>query len=74
MIGSPIPGTEDEIHIYRSGNLMRMEANGGKSSRLPIWGRARRTALQRTAAYCMRARIFVLTLSPFRILRISSGA
>jgi hypothetical protein len=31
MIGSPIPGTEDEIHIYRSGNLMRMEANGGKS-------------------------------------------
>ncbi len=31
MIGGPTPGTEDEIHIYRSGNLMRMEANGGRS-------------------------------------------
>jgi hypothetical protein len=31
MVGGPIPGTEDEIHIYRSGNLMRMEGNEGKS-------------------------------------------
>lgn len=29
--GGPVPGTEDEIHIYRSGNLMRMEAHEGKS-------------------------------------------
>ena len=31
MVGGPVPGTDDEIHIYRSGNLMRMEANEGKS-------------------------------------------
>ncbi|MBZ5666121.1 MAG: hypothetical protein LAO30_16100 [Acidobacteriia bacterium] len=30
MAGGPVPGTEDEIHIYRSGNLMRMEANDGR--------------------------------------------
>ena len=28
MIGGPVPGTEDEIHIYRSGDLMRMEGLG----------------------------------------------
>jgi hypothetical protein len=25
MTGGPVPGTADEIHIYRSGNLLRME-------------------------------------------------
>jgi len=30
VVGGPVPGTEDEIHIYRSGNLMRME---GRESR-----------------------------------------
>src|SRR5271157_5085759 len=25
MAGGPVPGTESEIHVYRSGNLMRME-------------------------------------------------
>ncbi len=29
--GGPVPGTDDEIYIYRSGDLMRMEANEGKS-------------------------------------------
>ncbi len=31
MAGGPVPGTEDEIHIYRSGNLMRMEATEGRT-------------------------------------------
>ena len=31
MTGGVAPGTEAEIHIYRSGNLMRMEANEGRS-------------------------------------------
>jgi hypothetical protein len=30
VAGGPVPGTEDEIHIYRSGNLLRME---GRESR-----------------------------------------
>ncbi len=29
-VGGPVPGTEDQIHIYRSGNLLRME---GRESR-----------------------------------------
>jgi hypothetical protein len=28
MTGGPVPGTADEIHIYRSGNLLRMEGPG----------------------------------------------
>jgi hypothetical protein len=28
MTGGPAPGTADEIHIYRSGNLLRMEGPG----------------------------------------------
>ena len=31
MTGGPVPGTADPIHIYRSGDLMRMEANEGNS-------------------------------------------
>jgi hypothetical protein len=31
MVGGPVPGTADPIHVYRSGNLMRMEAHEGKS-------------------------------------------
>lgn len=31
MTGGPVPGTADEVHIYRSGNLMRMEGHEGKT-------------------------------------------
>jgi hypothetical protein len=31
MVGGPAPGDEAAIHIYRSGNLIRMEANEGHS-------------------------------------------
>ncbi len=30
MIGLPTPGSEEEAHIYRSGDLMRMEGNEGR--------------------------------------------
>ena len=31
MTGGPLPGTADQIHIYRSGKLMRMEGPGQKA-------------------------------------------
>jgi hypothetical protein len=31
MTGAPVPGQDDEVHIYRSGDLIRMEANEGNS-------------------------------------------
>ena len=44
MVGGPVPGTDDEIHIYRSGNLMRMEANEGKSYQITDLTNMRHTA------------------------------
>jgi hypothetical protein len=31
VTGGPVPGTEDAIHIYRSGNLLRMEGREGRN-------------------------------------------
>lgn len=31
VTGGPVPGTEDVIHIYRSGNLLRMEGREGRN-------------------------------------------
>jgi len=31
MTGGPVPGTDAEIHIYRNGNLLRMEGNDERS-------------------------------------------
>ena len=31
MAGGPAPGNEDDIHIYRSGDLMRMEGREGRT-------------------------------------------
>jgi hypothetical protein len=66
MTGGVAPGTESEIHIYRSGDLMRMEANEGRSFQVTdllkqeTHGIAKRGCLHYKNAF-LRSFPFVLT-------------
>jgi hypothetical protein len=71
MTGGVAPGTEAEIHIYRSGNLMRMEANEGRSFQISdlvkqeTHGVAKRGCLHYKNAY-LRTFPFVLTGAEYK--------
>ena len=71
MTGGVAPGTDSEIHIYRSGNLMRMEANEGHSFQITdlvkqeTHGVATRGCLRYKNAY-LRSYPFVLTGADYK--------
>jgi len=63
MIGGPVPGTEDPIHIYRSGNLMRMEGIGSVTYHITDLAKQETHALARTG--CLKYKNSFVRTYPF---------
>jgi hypothetical protein len=63
MAGGPVGGTESEIHIYRSGNLMRMEANEGRSYQITDFDKQETHAVARSG--CLRYGNLYIRSYPF---------
>jgi len=63
MVGGPVPGTEDGIHIYRSGNLMRMEANEGRSYQITDLAKKETHGISKTG--CLKYKNVYVRSYPF---------
>jgi hypothetical protein len=78
MTGGPVPGTDDSIHIYRSGNLLRMESNEGVSYQITdlvkheTHGIARNGCLKLTVPY-VRSYPFSLSGPDYKYQRTPVG-
>src|ERR1700722_11000074 len=65
MAGAPVPGTDEEIHIYRSGERLRMEGREGLSYQITDLAKRERHALAATG--CLKSKSPYVRSYPFAL-------
>jgi hypothetical protein len=70
MSGGPVPAMSDEVHIYRSGDLMRMEGQNGKTYQISDLAKQETHGMATTG--CLRYKIVHIRAYPFLFSRAAN--